>query len=211
MLITNPGDVTYMSAIIGVCGTNFCSFVADKRRVEDSVNGIKVVDDNFEKIFKINDRVMIGATGWFGSDETILAPLDVYPDKSVVTIRTALREILRYIEENKTQIHRDRNYLIGGKDNKGTFCIVEVHVDGESSSVTGMNRVPQPPEYNYAVSCALPASLAGKEDEYISKVGGCINASSTLDDMVVKVKGIIRGIANIDKSVGNHVVDYRVF
>ena len=46
-----------VSMIIAVCGTNFCSFVADKRRVRwDKVHEPEVDSDNFHKIVKVNDK-----------------------------------------------------------------------------------------------------------------------------------------------------------
>lgn len=54
-----------MSAVIAVCGTNFCTFAADRRMVIPDENTFLCANDETDKIFKVNDRVLLGMTGIF--------------------------------------------------------------------------------------------------------------------------------------------------
>lgn len=210
MRILNTGELKSMSAIIGVCGTNFCSFIADGRMVRNSKDGVTPVSDNIQKIFKINDRVLFGATGWFEQHEEITSPLDVYPNKSVITLRMAYKAVLEYIEQHKYAMPQTRNYLVGGKDNKGQFCIYEVHVNFETFKAETALRAPVPPEYNFAISCALPPKLASRVDEFTSMVGSCIRSCSYHQDMLQKVAGVIRKISEMDDTVGTNIMTLSV-
>jgi len=207
----DDGELNRMSTIIGICGENFCSFIADTRLTAYCEEGIIADNDTTEKIFKINERVLFGMTGVFWKDEKILAPLNIYPDHSVITLRMAYKAVIDYIEREKYEMLPMRNYMIGGKNNKGKFCIYEVQVNFKTYEAETTLRIPEPPTTNYGISCSLPPKLCSRSDEFVGMVGNCVTSSNTHGEMIEKVSGVIGKIAESDDTVGGSVSALSVF
>lgn len=211
--IINDGVIQYMSTVIGVCGTNFCTFCADSRRVAYSSGGIEIVDDSTQKIFKLNDRVLFGAMGIFTLSENYLDPFNVYPNKSVITVRMAYKAVVDYINRNMNSIYGClfRNYFVGGKDNKGNFCIYEIHLNPETHEAETTLRMPQPPMYNFSISCGVPFSLQAQKEKYMDLVGVAVTSGRTHWDMLHGIRNIINEIAKNDITVGGEMQTVSVF
>ena len=210
--IIGDGARKYMSTVIGICGTNFCSLCADSRRVVDHASGWDVADDETQKIFKINDRVLFGAVGVFETTEGLTAPFDVYPDKDAISVRMAYKAVSAYIERNVRRCWvAPRWYIVGGKDNKGDFCLYEIHLNGETGVVDVVLRKPAPPVFNFAMTCGLPPAMLPQRQKYMDLVEGVITSSRTHGEMLSGIGDIIRGIAAEDMSVGGEVMTISVF
>lgn len=211
--IIDDGAIQSMSTIIGVCGTNFCTLCADSRKVAYTSSGVEVVNDSTQKIFKLNDRVLFGAMGIFASYESFLDPFNVYPDKSVITVRMAYKAVVDYINRNKNSICgcMFRNYFVGGKDNKGRFCIYEIHLNTETKEIETTLRIPEPPTYNFSVSCGLPFSLQPQKQEFVDLIGNTVTSSTTHAEMLNGLKKIIDRISEVDITVGGEVQSVSVF
>lgn len=209
----DDGVIQYMSTIIGVCGTNFCTLCADSRKVAYHSSGVEVVNDSTQKIFKLNDRVLFGAMGVFASYESFLDPFNVYPDKSVITVRMAYKAVIDYLNRNINSICgcMFRNYFVGGKDNKGRFCIYEIHLNTETKEIETTLRLPSPPTYNFSVSCGLPFSLQAQRQKLIDSVGNVVASCATHAEMLSGIKNIIGRIAEEDITVGGEVQAVSVF
>lgn len=192
-----------MSAIIGVCGSNFCSLIADTRRTTN-YDGVYVpTDDSTQKIFRMNDNLIFGATGYYNFGEAILAPFDGL-DTSKMNKDTALQSILDYLEQKKFIIPMMRNYIIGYKDASGTFGLCDIHMNFETykPEVTE-KRIHH--GNDFAISCLLPPKVSLKQTYYLDLVGQAVKLSKTNDELYQYVAAIIRDIADIDDSVGKTV------
>ena len=87
-----------MSVVIGICGINFCSLIADGRLVVGDYPNIQVVHEKVMKVYKINESLLLGGAGRFRSDEEITTPLDVFGDKTQITMNAALSAVIDHIE-----------------------------------------------------------------------------------------------------------------
>lgn len=47
MIIIDPKDVVYLSVVVAVCSSNFCTFISDRRKVsmETEGSGFKAVSE----------------------------------------------------------------------------------------------------------------------------------------------------------------------
>lgn len=205
MGIIYEGDWNRMSAVIGICGVNFCSFLADRRLTTTYGGETKIVTDDFHKIFKINDHVLFGATGMFERIEAIVEPLGSFRKWNDLTVQAALNATVQYAEKHLYTMPLARNYLIGGKDETGRFCMHEVHINFEKCVVETHDRTPKPPTSNFGVSCCLPPRLTGRVEEYTGIVGECITSSTRHKEMLEKAAGVIGQIAEQDMTVGKQV------
>lgn len=80
--IINTKEMFCVSIVVGVCGTNFCSLISDGRKINpvaEDDNKFRILDESFPKVFKVNKRVLLGATGIFPVDEKITDPIKCLP------------------------------------------------------------------------------------------------------------------------------------
>ncbi len=210
MYNSNNKDLMYMSAVIGVCGENFCTFFADSRKIESVGSEFQVANDNTKKIFKFNEKVLFGATGLFRRDEEMLLPFKG-TNRKKLTVGDALKAAQLYareIADNGESPLFTRNYLIGGKCGR-KFCVHEIHINPETRKVElGLK---QPRHNEFGVSVCLPRDLAAQVDKWTSKVEDCIKSSRTHDEMIRKVKRVITEMAEMDTSVGGEVYTLSIF
>lgn len=201
-----------VSMIIAVCGTYFCSFVADKRRVRwDKVHEPEVDSDNFHKIVKVNDKVILGMTGLFYPGETLVAPLDVYPNKEGITLRQAEKATVDYFERVVGDISESRFYFIGGKDNKGNFGIYQIYFDRASGKIVSNYLTSEPPANNFVMSVALPPSYRFQKEIREAQVAHAIRNSSRHDELLDSLGNIIKDVSEQDTTVGKKIEYLSVF
>lgn len=216
MIIIDPKDVFSMSTVIGICGTNFCSLIADTRKTEyitrsDGSTYSKPENDDTSKILKVNDRVLFGIAGMFFRWDEVTAPIDSFVDKSVISVRYLYKATIEHLKQNWRALSLTRNYLIAGKDHSGRFLIYEIHYDGYNRKLETMLRSPEPPTSNFGISCCFPRGVLDRKDEFSQKVSDCVRSSSRHDEMLEKVAAVIREIADIDDTVGKKVETLSVF
>lgn len=201
-----------VSMIIAVCGTNFCSFVADKRLVRwDKVHDPQVDSDNFHKIIKINDRVIFGMTGLFYPGEIITSPLDVYPNKETITLRQAAKATVDYFESAVSDISENRFYFIGGKDNKGTFGIYQIFFDRVSGKIVSNYLTPDPPKNNFAMGVAFPPSYRSRGEIRQIQIASEIQHATRHDELLNNLGEIIKDVSREDFTVGKNIEYLSVF
>ena len=193
-----------MSVVIGICGLNFCTFIADTRMISfEEADKYKIDNDKTHKIFKINERVLLGCSGQFIAGESLIAPIDPYVDKGALSVRTVLKAVTHYLDNNCQHVPYKRNYLIGGKDNDGKFCIYEVHFTGLGQYTTTLKKV-ELPICNAATSCLFPSSIGNRAQEFSNKVTNCVLTAKNSQDLIHKLEDVIIQISDIDNSVGKN-------
>lgn len=202
--IVNDGVLNCMSVIIGICGVNFCTFWADMRQVSYRPDGtFDVANDHTQKIFKLNDRVLFGAAGKFMGDEYILAPTHAIPNLERASVKIVKTSVVDYLKkQNKLYGNLTvRNYLIGGKQNNGTFIIYNVHWNSDTKKVEVSEYVPHPPTSAFALSMALPNC----DSQYISMcesfASDCIHNATTVRQLDAGISNLIRKISATDRTV----------
>ena len=200
-----------MSVVIGICGINFCSLIADGRLVVGDYPNIQVVHEKVMKVYKINESLLFGGAGRFRSDEEITTPLDVFGDKTQITMNAALSAVIDHIERRKTSINATRFYLIGGKNEHGEFSLFEVQYYADEQKIRVVERKPMPPTSEYAVSCCFPPKIKELYQMYFQKVCSCITSSERHDEVLMKVAKVIAEISHIDESVNSNILTVSVF
>ena len=191
-----------MSAIIAVCGKTFCAFVADLRLVSIDENGdIRFNNDNTEKIFKLNNQLVYGATGIFNSNETFFTPLDFFEDYTYLTVNPICAAINEYMFSNLSMLKRNkaRTYLIGGKDNNGEFTLHAIKYDATTNTIINEDYTPSEDGITFCLS--LPSQAILYEENYKSMVKKAIINSSTDLDLVKNTSSVIKEIAKMDSTV----------
>lgn len=205
-------EMTYMSTIIGIAGTNFCTFVADQRLVSYNQSGPAVLKDDFQKIFQINRRVLFGVTGLLNPNEDVMEPLKCYDQWDTLSIKVVYRAVMDYMKKHKASLPDLRNYLIGGKDNKGHFLIYEVHWNPKTQKAETTIRKPQPPKFNFAVSCCLPPAMEPEKQEVLAEIARNITTGDQHHKAMTKrMQDMIRLVSAKDLTVSPNSMVSNVF
>ena len=208
MPILQEGSCHGMSVVIGIAGENFCSLVSDGRRMinlptAENPHMWRVDSDECQKVYRLNANVIMGGTGIFQKTETVLTPIGLADAPHTASVRVVHSAVRDFLNRHKKAIVCPRNYIIGGRENDGGFCLYQVHFDPTAQKIESHRWEPKKNEF--AVVCALPASLAGQSEHYTDMVHECITSSRTHGEMLKKVEDIITGISEIDDWVGGQM------
>ena len=192
-----------MSAIIGVCGVKFCAFIADMRVVTiDENDNENFANDNTQKIFKLNDNVLFGATGRFNRSEDFFSPLRRFSNFKGLTITAVCAAVKEYMYGNMDILKRNkaRTYLIGGKDSSGTYTLRIIKYDAANNKIVYEDRTPMSAKTtSYAL--ALPAQAQLQEPKFTLMLHGVIKNSTSVQHVADGARAIIREIAKVDSTV----------
>lgn len=202
----------HMSAVIGVCGTNFCTFWADGRMVSNSDGVIGVTSDHVQKIFKLNTHVLFGAAGWFDHRENIESAILNINDVDHVSVNTVQNAVVSYMETHTDILSKVkvRNYLVGGKMDNGKFIIYEIRWNNECKKIEVVERLPIPPASAYGISMMLPNASHEVHQHFLNRVATAISDSISLEQLIPKVADVIAAISTVDATVGKYVMQFTV-
>lgn len=183
-----------MSAILAVCGENFCAMVSDGRMVEEPIqNGKpKIITDDLPKLRKVNPRVLVGFAGDVLAAVQIVNALDEY-DTRYLTLEKAvkvLREKARTVETQPVGVR----LLVGGRGRKGGFLLTSL---GSEDGYEPQTQEARPGAYLIEGACSH-TDVGPFLEQYV-KPGAA--AWKSLDDIAKTLDDCIAAIAARDKTV----------
>ena len=191
------GGVFHMSVVIGICGDNFCSLVADTQKVRFTPDGTPFADGAMSKIMQVNNKTLLGSTGIFSIAED---PFSIaLTNDHTVSAKMIRNRLIDIGKKAPALIKSQRNYIIGGKDKDGHFYQYQLHWDNDKQKFEGM--VWRPRSGQYGVSVALPSSLNDRRDSVIELVHECITDNKTHGQLIESVKSIVCELAQHDVSI----------
>lgn len=194
-----------MSVVIGICGTNFCTFWADGRRVvsdSETTTGYRVdADDHYQKIFKLNDRVLFGAAGVFLMGEYLLDAVSGIADMSNASVKMVKNAVVDYLK-TKHDPELIRNYLVGGKERNGAFVIYEITWDTAQRKALVVERRLKQSRGGYAISMSLPIGEKQLAQKALSAAQAMVQQASDHEDLEHKITSVIYSISRLDDTVG---------
>lgn len=195
-----PLGVNRMSLVTFACGSNFFALGADRRKTIFHENAPDTYDDNFTKIFKINDNVVVGAAGYFAGGEGLLDALkDVaYPEH--LTLRRTSRLIQRYcrkLDSIPALTNYRKSFVIGGKTEDGRFGYCTI------SWKDGFND-----NYVFPTDGTRAAFMIASHDVAISPIYSIayttlIEAAKDMNGIKNAMEETIRNVSSFDASVGS--------
>lgn len=206
-VIMGDGVLQGMSVVIGVCGPDFCTFYADGRKIVNdnaAPNGIRIVgDDRFQKVFKLNPRVLYGAAGWFDMDTDLRDPVQSIPDIQNASVRVVKQAVVNYLKKEKSSSRiLPHSFLVGGKNRDGSFSMFEITLNRKNDHVSVTDRSPSPPRNNFGLSMMLPINDQQVAQRTVSRIGELILQSKSLDELDHNMSAIIYSISQMDETVG---------
>ena len=199
-----------MSVLIGVCGEEYCLLFGDTRRVRYEGEQVRVIDDQSQNIFRVNDRVLFGMTGLAAGTEALFAPLRGFQDKGAITLRLAARAAGDYLRRSMGALQGPACCLAAGSDNKGRFRVCEITCDPAGGQIETAERRPEPPGSPWGMSCILPPGLAGEREHYLEQLERIARKAGSPEELAEQVCNLIRRMAKRDPAVGRAVNVYMI-
>ena len=196
MLLFQDKELNIMSMVIGVCKTDFCLLVSDTRLVNYTSSGIVVQSDDFPKIARVNDRVLIGTTGTYTQLAGIFDPLTILPSPDTADVVTVVQGVHEYMNKNRhLYTGLMRNYIICGLDRDGRHHIFGVHLDPQTLRVDTN-------EYD-TVAFMPPLGLGDRTGFYDDKIQSIAMSDLPPEEIAHQLGDVIYLIANENKTVNS--------
>lgn len=206
---TIPGELFDVSIVIGVCGSNFCTLVADTQKIVFGTDGEPTDAGTIDKIMKVNNKVVFGTAGLFSGGEM---PFDVVlscDNLETASAKVLHRHIVDSVKHNRCGPVVMRSYIVGGKDRDGRFSLYDFRWDAQKEKF--IERKQTPNDGQFAISVALPPSLYHLADIVVNAVELCIKDNRVHADVVRGLEGIIRSVSKMDKSINDKPMTVSVF
>lgn len=192
----------YMSIVVGICGTNFCTFFADTRLTQIGQSNTYAYSDGFHKISKINDRVLFGASGLFMPGEQIVDAIQKCPDLRTASVKVVRRAILQYLKSHQYKLTTPRCYMIGGREQDGGFVITQIQYDACLHKISEKHYRPTPPQTDYGIACSLPESFAPHRNQFLDNIVVIVNSCKAHNELKAKVEVYLHKVSPLDETVG---------
>ena len=183
-----------MSAILAVCGENFCAMASDGRMVEEpaTLGKPNILTEELPKLRKVNRNVCVGFAGDNLAAVQAVNALDEYSVQYLTfeKIVKILRDRAREVETLPLGIR----FLVGGRGRKGGFQMATL---GSDNNYEPEVRPAQPGAY-LIEGASAHTEIGPMLEEYLQ--GGVENWRS-LDDVAASMDACIQAIAQRDKTV----------
>ena len=208
MFIINTEEWRHLSVLVGVCTETSCTFFADQRSTRTLKDGTTAeTKDDAQKIFKVNDRLLYGVTGFLPDWEPITGPLDGLQDTDRLNADDLLGIIIEYLNANELRL-RDagagRIYVIGGVNRDGEYCIYKLHVSVSTYEIFVDEVNPAKDGHPIGIIYCTPPSLSTRLREFESGLSDTIQ-SSDAGTMNENVAAYIREQTKDDPWVGGEI------
>ena len=186
-----------MSAILAVCGENFCAMVSDGRMVEEPIRNDKpnIITNDLPKLRKVNPRVIVGFAGDVLAAVQIVNALDEY-DTRYLTLEKAVKILREKAQTVQTQPVGVR-LLVGGRGRKGGFLLTSL---GSEDGYEPQTQQARPGAYLIEGACSHTEIAPWLEREVKPQAAQW----RSLDDVAHTLDGCIGKLAGQDHSVNTH-------
>lgn len=178
-IIGLDGGTYRLDNIITVCGLNYCIMTAFQ-------------DDRSlcRKVYKINDKVLIGATGTFNMEENPLDPLIGTHSKSI-SLEETTKAVENYLIDKRIDVSvaPDRKYIIAGREYDGQFCIVSVEFANEYKELR--RRVFRPSAESIATAVSMSKYLGEHASEFFNEFKSKLLKCNDAGELRRYVEGLV--------------------
>ena len=192
-----------MSVVLSFCGPDFFIIAGDNRKTKISNGVSSVVDENCQKVLRLNQKVAVGFTGDANAAEAVQAELKMYNLENL-TMERIVRIVSNKVKKiNSTQSVR-LNIIIGGKNKSNYYRAFQI------DSATHYEPIEFIPSQNgtgraeYKSLHSFPYGYK-EENETLKKFKLDSLGFSTTEELANAMKDCIKYISTRDFSVNDKV------
>ncbi|MDD4851358.1 MAG: hypothetical protein PHO10_11780 [Gemmiger sp.] len=183
-----------MSAILAVCGTEFCAMVSDGRMVEEPVqnNTPHILTEELPKLRKLNRNVCVGFAGDTMAAVQIINAVDEY-ELPYLTLEKTVKILQEKGRATPCQPVGVR-LLVGGRGRKGGFQLVSL---GSAQNYAPQTQPAREGAYLIEGACSH-TEIAPFLEEYVKAQAA---GWKKLEDVATSLDGCIAALAAGDETV----------
>lgn len=192
-----------MSILIAICVDDHVLLAADTRlTTHDKENEIEYINDDYHKVFRLNDNLLFGCGGQFFYNEPLTAPF-IIKDTSTLSLEdadTCIHEYMNVVFE-KMPPFGNRSYILCGRNQDGNMCLYHYYFNLATQEQDCVKHNSAESDKGY--SCiGLPPKLTKDTDKYLRMIENILDSSTCEQDIKNGVSKIINSVAEIDVTVG---------
>jgi len=173
------GNTYKLDNVIAVCGINYCIMTAFQNERSPC-----------KKVYKINDRVLVGATGTFNIEDNPLDPL-IGTHSKTISLEGTTKAIEDYLIDKRidSSVAPDRKYIIAGKEYDGQFCIISVEFANEYKELR--RRVFRPSAESIATAISISKYLGECAPEFFNEYKTKLLECNDVGELRKYIEGIV--------------------
>lgn len=192
-----------MSVIVNVCSSDFSIMVSDNRLVRfDDSGTIEVVSENYRKIHRINENVLIGFTGDAVHCQNIF---DKITKNNVQRLTLEQTKNIVKSELNKNKVNElGIRIIISGRQSNGNFITYAIDSNND------FDEILYEPNKSWCLIYAVPKPCNNSHN-YGKIIESAIhdNKFSSSDELIKIIGKAIFGISKLNSTV-NNTISYEV-
>lgn len=195
-----------MSIVIGVCGEGFCTLFSDNWSIVPADGSWMVRTESTQKIFRINERLILGATGVFEAGEDICGPLRGLGSPENLRLTEASAALIQFMDQDhkRLQLLEHRNYLLGGVNLRGQLCLWQLHFNAQLGYTEIATYQPDR-SHRYGTVLSLPFSRSDRQRYWLNCIHYATVNCRTQDQLIFNMTQIIRDLHAGDRTTGDEV------
>lgn len=196
-----PERVFSMSAVILICGSNFCAIAGDSRLMRYQGGNETVESNKFRKVFKPNKNVIYGVTGFFSEEES-LAP---FKNKRITDRNFFIEDAVVAVQKHrkKSESLPPQTFLLAGKSREGKFAAAVLSYKRGETECSPDLAVPTGGQYWLRFS--VPRVPVGQASEIVSRKIESTMPYPSLDVLSSHMKNAVKEISKIEKTVNTNI------
>lgn len=187
-IIGTNGNIYHLENIVAVCGIDYCMMTSYRCK-----------KDLCSKVYKINDNVMVGATGTFRIEENPLEPL-IGARVKAISLEELTMLIEDYMVDRRTcaSIYPDRKYIIAGREYDGQFCIVSIEfIDNHKELHRSVYR---PNKEAIAAVLSAPRYFSDDKSEFFELFKKGLRACNDVAELRKYIELVTRKLSSVECS-----------
>ena len=200
--VTGGSGIYHMSVVVGYCHNNYGMLIADKRLTDYYYN---ILDDNYSKIFKINNNVALGITGSFDESERTKEKFQNFDGSNTLTVDDVNQILVSHIQNLPDSIQKlgNRSYILLGKSYNKHFKMISYRYDPDKHEFE--QKILIPTFKNSQICASLPPMDKHLKQKYYDKIVKSVNGVT--DECIInnRISDIIKEIADINTTVNKNI------
>ena len=209
MFILHRDGDTYMSILVAYCTRESCTFWADTRGINQTVDEITAVYDDARKVTRVNSSLLFGTTGHLDLGESVSLPIDACKNWDTMKVDGAKEAVISFAKRGMPGL-TSRTYTLGGKGDGGQYIMYKIHIGSDELEPDVEIIAPYASGHSSGLFICSSPYLRKNVRQMESALKLCLTSPLPDSAKVEAVKSIILSNTKDDPTVSDTIEVYRV-
>ena len=197
----NTEKVLSTSAVILICGFDFCAIAGDTRLTMYDRGMQSIKSNKFHKVFKLNNNILYGVTGYFDEEDGIGPFVGEYITDKNYYIENAVVEVQKF--RKRCSKLPAQTFLLAGKGRPGNFAAAVLPFkQGERECQPDLDV---PGNGQCWLRFSVPSMSEQAAEQIIQHKIENTMPFTSLDVLTSHMKNAVKEISKVDKTVNSNI------